>query len=251
MIAVIRSCIRSGCLPRMSYRVECRAVSTSSFKGQWDFKLGKVPYNGISIDLVHTPKDVTPRDVANKLKDCIVQCKNNGNRAMWVKVPVDKSYLIPVVFKHGFTYHHAEGNHAMLLKWLPDNVECKVPPYASHQIGVAGIVVNEEENKVLVVQDRQKYKMGVLKKPIWKFPGGLSDEGEDIGHTAVREVFEETGIKSEFQSIVLFRQQHKMRSAFNKSDIFVVVLAALLSGCQATAKPTQKLFESCTYDDSH
>ncbi|EDO35828.1 predicted protein [Nematostella vectensis] len=74
---------------------------------------------------------------------CIVQCKSNGNRAMWVKVPVDKSYLIPVVFKHGFTYHHAEGNHAMLLKWLPDNVECKVPPYASHQIGVAVPLVVE------------------------------------------------------------------------------------------------------------
>ena len=30
----------------------------------------------------------------------------------------------------------------------------------------------------------------------WKFPGGLSNFGEDIPDTAVREVWEETGIKT-------------------------------------------------------
>ncbi|XP_026703861.1 nucleoside diphosphate-linked moiety X motif 6 isoform X2 [Athene cunicularia] len=55
----------------------------------------------------------------------------------------------------------------------------------------------------------------------WKFPGGLSNPGEDID-TAVREVFEETGIKSEFKSILSVRQQHKHPGAFGKSDMYIV-----------------------------
>ncbi|KAM4809957.1 nucleoside diphosphate-linked moiety X motif 6 isoform 1-T1 [Rhinophrynus dorsalis] len=56
----------------------------------------------------------------------------------------------------------------------------------------------------------------------WKFPGGLSDQGEDIGATAVREVLEETGIKSEFKSLLSIRQQHNHPGAFGKSDLYII-----------------------------
>ena len=39
--------------------------------------------------------------------------------------------------------------------------------------GVAGLVINEK-NEVLVIQERYLVS---LKKPIWKFPGGLADPG--------------------------------------------------------------------------
>lgn len=42
------------------------------------------------------------------------------------------------------------------------------------------------------------------------------------GDTAVREVFEETGIKSEFKSILSIRQQHKHPGAFGKSDMYII-----------------------------
>ena len=61
-----------------------------------------------------------------------------------MKVPISQSYLIPVAFAHGFSYHHAVGDYAMLLKWLPQRVACKVPPYATHQVGVAGERHNHE-----------------------------------------------------------------------------------------------------------
>nr|KAF6401925.1 nudix hydrolase 6 [Rousettus aegyptiacus] len=57
---------------------------------------------------------------------------------------------------------------------------------------------------------------------MWKFPGGLSEPGEDIGDTAVREVFEETGVRTEFRSILSLRQQHGIPGAFGKSDMYVV-----------------------------
>lgn len=39
----------------------------------------------------------------------------------------------------------------------------------------------------------------------WKFPGGAADYGEMIHEAAVREVFEETGVASEFVTILAFR----------------------------------------------
>uniref|UniRef100_A2ACU7 Nucleoside diphosphate-linked moiety X motif 6 n=2 Tax=Mus musculus TaxID=10090 RepID=A2ACU7_MOUSE len=79
-----------------------------------------------------------------------------------------------------------------------------------------GAVFDVSTRKVLVVQDRNKLKN------MWKFPGGLSEPGEDIADTAVREVFEETGVKSEFRSLLSIRQQHRSPGAFGMSDMYLV-----------------------------
>lgn len=48
--------------------------------------------------------------------------------------------------------------------------------------------------------------------------------GEDIGATGVREVFEETGIRSTFKDILLFRHLHNPpQTAFGRSDMFFMV----------------------------
>ena len=52
-----------------------------------------------------------------------------------------------------------------------------------------------DKREVLLVKDKHK---GAL----WKFPGGLSDHGEGIGEAAVREVWEETGVETEFRSVL-------------------------------------------------
>ncbi|KAK6173402.1 hypothetical protein SNE40_016860 [Patella caerulea] len=104
----------------------------------------------------------------------------------------------------------------MLKLWLQTHREDPTPLFATHQVGVSGFVLNEESNEVLVVQDKNR------PYTLWKFPGGLSNLGEDIGDTAVREVFEETGIKCEFKSILSFRQQHQHPGAFGRSDFYVI-----------------------------
>lgn len=43
-----------------------------------------------------------------------------------------------------------------------------------------------------------------------------------IADTAVREVFEETGVKSEFRSLLSIRQQHRSPGAFGMSDMYLV-----------------------------
>ena len=62
-----------------------------------------------------------------------------------------------------------------------------MPPYATHQVGVGALVLNDAQ-EVLVVREKNS---GWGK---FKLPGGLADLGEHFGETAEREVREETGV---------------------------------------------------------
>ncbi|XP_075716597.1 nucleoside diphosphate-linked moiety X motif 6 [Rhinoderma darwinii] len=149
------------------------------------------------------------------LRDAIKRWREEGRIAVWMHIPIMLSGLITYAASEGFTFHHAENDASTMTLWLKDGPN-KLPVYATHQVGVAGAVLDEVSGKVLVVQDRNKTVNA------WKFPGGLSDPGEDIGATAAREVLEETGIKSEFQSLLSIRQQHNHPGAFGKSDMYII-----------------------------
>ena len=57
---------------------------------------------------------------------------------------------------------------------------------------------------------------------IWKVPGGQVDEGESLGDAAIREVFEETGIKSEFEGIM--GMSEFIDSKFGMNDLHFLCL---------------------------
>ncbi|XP_011373462.1 nucleoside diphosphate-linked moiety X motif 6 [Pteropus vampyrus] len=145
----------------------------------------------------------------------VQQWRSEGRVAAWLHIPILQSRFIAPAAALGFCFHHAESDSSTLALWLGDGPS-RLPGYATHQVGVAGAVFDENTRKILVVQDRHKLKN------MWKFPGGLSEPGEDIGDTAVREVFEETGVRTEFRSILSLRQQHGVPGAFGKSDMYVV-----------------------------
>ncbi|XP_057233154.1 nucleoside diphosphate-linked moiety X motif 6 [Malurus melanocephalus] len=149
------------------------------------------------------------------LRESVAQWRDEGRVAVWLHVPILQSSLVAVAASQGFAFHHAEQSSSTLTLWLGEGPS-RLPGFATHQLGVAGAVLDESTGKVLVVQDRNKTINA------WKFPGGLSNPGEDIGDTAVREVFEETGIKSEFKSILSIRQQHEHPGAFGKSDMYII-----------------------------
>ncbi|XP_061690130.1 nucleoside diphosphate-linked moiety X motif 6 isoform X2 [Syngnathoides biaculeatus] len=154
--------------------------------------------------------------------DSLARWKSEGKVAVWLRVPIAMSRLAGAASARGFTFHHARDRHAVLALWMGRG-ESRLPRFATHQVGVAGAVVDESNGKVLVVQDKNKTRN------TWKFPGGLSDPGENIGATAVREVLEETGVRSEFRSLLSIRQQHDHPGAFGMSDLYVICRLSPLS----------------------
>ncbi|KAM5233981.1 nucleoside diphosphate-linked moiety X motif 6 isoform 1-T1 [Hipposideros larvatus] len=149
------------------------------------------------------------------LQAAVQRWRSEGRIAVWLHIPILQSRFIAPAAALGFRFHHAESDSSTLTLWLGEGPS-RLPGYATHQVGVAGAVFDENTRKILVVQDRNKLKN------MWKLPGGLSEPGEDIGDTAVREVFEETGIESEFRSLLSIRQQHAHPGAFGKSDMYII-----------------------------
>lgn len=46
------------------------------------------------------------------------------------------------MLQEGFQYHHAEARYVMMTYWIP-NEPCMLPANASHQVGVGGFVMND------------------------------------------------------------------------------------------------------------
>jgi hypothetical protein len=149
-----------------------------------------------------------------KLVLALDELSEAGRRGVWMRVPIEHSAAAAVAARHGFSFHHAEGGSSMLLRWLPNDAPCPVPAFATHIVGCGGLVINER-NEVLCVRENNS-----LRKTSWKLPGGLMDLGEEVGEATVREVFEETGVRAEFASLLTMRVQHG--AAFGRDDFYFV-----------------------------
>jgi len=84
------------------------------------------------------------------------------------------------------------------------------------------------EGEILVVQERS----GTTKSMnFWKMCTGQLEVGEEISEAAERELFEETGIKANFESLLCFWHVHNY--LHGKGDIFFVCLLKLPEAEQA------------------
>ena len=102
-----------------------------------------------------------------------------GVRAVWFHVAPEQADWVPVLVRHGFSFHHAVAGAVSLLRWLPHTEPCNVPSYAHTLVGVGGMVVTDND-QLLVIQER------FYTAPHWKLPGGYVDPGENIAEAAIR-----------------------------------------------------------------
>ncbi|XP_053399947.1 nucleoside diphosphate-linked moiety X motif 6-like isoform X2 [Mercenaria mercenaria] len=174
---------------------QCTYRMISSLNGSVD------RYNGVTVSV---KDNISPtmniQDFQNLLKESIVKWRSEERTAIWLQMPIDYSRYIEAASAEGFQFHNAENSQCLLKLWLRDGVDAS-PRFATHQLGVCGVVIKEDTREVLVMQERKSQF-----SKFWKFPGGLADLGEDIGDAAVRETFEETGINSGIRTAVFLER---------------------------------------------
>ena len=166
-------------------------------------------FGGRIVDAAALPSDRSALET--DLADSLAAWRAEGIRVVWLQIPIERSELVPVAVDAGFVYHHATERTLQLTASIEPG--SYVPPFATHYIGAGGVVLDEDRN-LLVIQERHH------RRKHYKLPGGALHPGEHIVDAVVREVEEETGIRTEFVSLVCFRHWHGYRHG--KSDIYFV-----------------------------
>jgi 8-oxo-dGTP pyrophosphatase MutT (NUDIX family) len=168
-------------------------------------------FGGVTVEPETLPED--PNSFREQLAFSIDHWRGDGVRLVWIDVPLRLAALIPIAVEAGFVFHHSGEDHLMLTCRLVEGAF--IPGHATHYIGAGGVVLNER-NELLVVCERHRR----TKQPYYKLPGGALQSGEHLVDGVIREVLEETGIETRFESLVCFRHWHGYR--YGKSDIYFV-----------------------------
>ena len=119
-------------------------------------------YDGVVIDAEEL-KELDDTSFTTKLKESLEYWKSNKRRGVWLKIPIEKASFIPIAVLNNFIFHHAEKDYVMLNTWLSPQ-ENRMPPNASHQVGVGCVV--RKGNKLLLVQESSGPLRGKLGQAI-------------------------------------------------------------------------------------
>ena len=177
-------------------------------------------FNGITI----LPDALPPTADAfhSELVDSIRHWQAQDYSLAWIDIPAQRVALVPEAVALGFSFHHTASDTLTLTLQLQEGAF--VPPAASHYVGVGGVVISEED-ELLVVQEKRHIQ---TRPGFYKLPGGLLDQGETIAQAAEREVWEETGIRVEFDCMVGYFS-HQLTWQFGKSALYHVCRLSPLS----------------------
>ncbi|WP_111976609.1 NUDIX hydrolase [Algibacillus agarilyticus] len=165
-------------------------------------------FNGVIISTALTDLDAPTFSLT--LKDIIDEITGLKKQLAWLTLTHEQAQYIPIATALGFVFHNCLEHEITLILRL--KADAYAPFVPTHSIGAGALVINEQQ--VLVVKDAAQESSG------FKLPGGHVELNEDISEAAVRETFEETGIKTEFESIIGLGCRHQYR--FGKSNIYFI-----------------------------
>jgi 8-oxo-dGTP pyrophosphatase MutT (NUDIX family) len=169
-------------------------------------------FGGIIINPAALPEDVAT--FVARMTQSLPIWAAEENKLVWLEVPVAHAALIPAATALGFGFHHSTDQYLMMVHRLQP--KAFIPPYATHYIGIGGVVLNAQRELLVVVEKYHK----VSRPNFYKLPGGALNQGEHLADAAIREVYEETGVQTKFEALVCLRHWHGYR--YGKSDIYFV-----------------------------
>lgn len=204
-----------------------------------------LPYRGVLVEV--SDAEAAARFAA-QIEPSLVEWQRQGHKSCMLRVSIEHSQVAAHAAEHGFVYHHAEGQHAVLKRWLQPILEDKVPPYATHQVGVAGLCM-DKMGRILLVKEWRDVPAseggGRVPSSQWKLPGGMLERGESFSEAVEREILEETGIRCNFRSIVSFWHRHGL--LWGKSDLYYVARLELRDETECTPTPQPDEISAVTW----
>lgn len=206
-------------------------------------------YNGVQIPSSAITETFNAEDVegfGTALASSIAAWKEQKRGNIWLTVPTSHSKFIAVAIdQQQMEIHHAKKEYVMLTKWLPTNRPSPIPEYCNSHLGAGGMVFNAE-GQVLVI--REKKGVSANMKDWWKLPGGAIDVHEDLSTGVEREIWEETGIKARFKSILAMRQMHDFR--FGMGDLYFICWCTLVDETKTVVSPQEEEIAECKWMDA-
>lgn len=164
-------------------------------------------FNGVIIAAQKLPENAAV--FAEQLAAVVAQSNADGKQLIWLTLPIDRAHFTGIATELGFVFHNCLESELTLIKRL--RPEAYAPFVASHTLGAGGLV---EDGKGCFLAIREQGMSS------FKLPGGHVEVGESIEAAVRREVFEETGIETRFESVLGFATRHPYR--FGKSNLYFV-----------------------------
>jgi 8-oxo-dGTP diphosphatase len=169
-------------------------------------------YGGLFIDGEELPVKIDDFKVA--LSVALDAWTREDLKLVWLEISAHRGELLPEALSLGFSLHHCRQQNLMLVKRL--QTDAYIPDACTHSVGAGGLVVSED-GRILVVLEQCD---SVSRPQHFKLPGGMLERGEHLADGVIREVFEETGIRTDFGGLLGIRHHH--RGQFGASNIYAV-----------------------------
>lgn len=169
-------------------------------------------YGGMVINSDVLPHSIEP--FSARLAQSLAAWRQQQIKLVWLELASQQAALLPAALAAGFLFHHCAPASIMLVLKLEPGAT--VPHYAGHTIGAGAVVISARQELLTVLE-----KADAGARPWhYKLPGGMLEPGEHIAAAAVREVFEETGVKTRFDKLLGMRHHHQ--GQFATSNVYIV-----------------------------
>lgn len=109
---------------------------TKNFLGE-PLELTPMPFNACMLD-TDNMRVTDTSDFTTRMLVTVQQLRKEGKSSLWARVHALNGHLLGVLGTFGFKCHHCEPDTVVMNLWLQPGKENKVPPFATHLVGVAG-----------------------------------------------------------------------------------------------------------------